>query len=125
MANQIFAVVYTDDKGNEYITGMDSEIFAQQGAGGAGTHAVGGRLYDRVADAAVPALPGSVKTRKAAMRHPTSGKLRYITVLDPTASLWAGTTTTLTIEDSDGVGATYNVDHKRSERIGRVRQRVA
>lgn len=103
MANDIQAVVYTDDDGNAFITGMDAEIFAQQGV--ALTPKVGGR--DAViGDALLPPMPRNLRPRR--VRLVSAGlRPRYVTCLTQAADLWTGVETALTIEDSDGVGAVY------------------
>lgn len=125
MANKIYAVIYTDDKGRDYVTGMDSEVFAQMTGGTPDAPKVGGRIYDASTDGNVPGLPRGLVTRKVAFRHPTTGLLRYVTALSSDAAIWLSGANTLAIEDSDGVATTYAKDHTRGERQPRKRHKVA
>lgn len=118
MANTIQAVVYTDDKGNDWVVGMDSEVFAQQNTAATGPK-VGGADYTGTPE--LRGLPSSVRPRRAALKNSATGKWRYVTLLEATAALATGADTTLSIEDSDGAAATYTVQRIDGERWGRLR----
>lgn len=118
MANVIEAVRYTDDKGRTYVTGMDSEIFAQQN-GGATAPKVGGAAA--ASGSGDPPLPSSVKPRRVGLKSAT-GKWRYVVCLTPTADLFTGVESTLSIEDSDGAAATYTRQKAFGEDFGRNRK---
>lgn len=125
MANQILAVVYTDDHGNSYVTGMDSEIFGQETAPGSGTPKVGGRLFNPATDEHLDAFPSNRRPRRVIFRYPGSRKLRYITALSSDGALWVNPGGTLTIEDSDGAPQVCAKVGIKAESFGRVRQKVA
>lgn len=117
MANVIEAVVYTDDHSRDYVTGVDSEIFAQ--AGVSTNPKIGGAAA--VAGSGNPPLPSSVKPRRVGLKS-AAGKWRYVVCLEPTADLFTGVETTLSIEDSDGAATTYTRQKAFGEDFGRNRK---
>lgn len=119
MANVIKAVQYTDDKGRVYVTGMDSEVFAQMDTP-ATSHKVGGDVA--LANDPNPPLPASVRPRRLRMGS-LAGKVRYVTILSPSSPLWLGDETQLTIEDSDGAATVYTAEQQVSEHFGRKRRK--
>lgn len=117
MANVIQAVVYTDDHGRDYITGLNSEIFSQ--AGVSTNPKVGGTAA--VAGSGNPPLPASVKPRHVGLKN-AAGKWRYVVCLENTSDLFLGVETTLDIEDSDGAPSTYTRQKAFGENFGRNRK---
>jgi hypothetical protein len=117
MANTIIAVRYTSDRaGQEFITGMNSEITTQLGTS---TDPKVGVLGD-VSDTGLPALPSSVKPRRVGLKN-AAGKWRYVVCLTPDSELYTGVETTLSIEDSDGAASTYTRQRAIGENFGRNR----
>jgi hypothetical protein len=116
MANTITPVVYTDDKGRDYVYGMDSEVFAQVGA--STNPKVGGAAATSAQNN--PPLPSSVKPRRVYMKNP-AGNGRYVVCLEPTADLFTGVETSITLEDSDGVQTVYTRRKAHAEDFGRSR----
>lgn len=117
MANSIVPVRYVSDKaGYEFITGLNSEILAQVGASTNPKVGVNGS----VTGTGLPAKPRSLRPRQVALKN-AAGKWRYVICLTPTADLYTGVETTLSIEDSDGSASTYTRQYPIGERFGRNR----
>lgn len=113
MANTIQAVVYTSDTTHDYVTGADSEVFAQVGA--STQPKIGGADYD--GSPALDPLPNG-RPRQVYMQSPGK-KSRYVVCLTPDSDLYTGVETTLTLEDSDGASATYTRKGVLSEKFRR------
>jgi len=105
MANTIQAVVYTSNAGHNYVTGLNSEVFAQQNAGGTAPK-VGGADY--TGTPRLDELPRNMRPRQVQVAD-AGGYTRYVVCLTQTAPLWTGAETTVDIEDSDGVSHTCTV----------------
>lgn len=118
MANDIVPWVYTSDFGDEYITGINAEVSAQQ-SGDPLEAIIGGRA-PAGADLSLPPLPSSVKPRRAYMKNP-AGNGRYVPVMDPTAPLAGAAPPTLSLEDSDAVATVYTRRKLVAETFGRSR----
>ena len=116
--NSIVPWVYTDDLGNQYITGINSEVAAQE-TGDPAEAIIGGNAPSG-AELSLPPLPSSVKPRRAYMKNP-AGRGRYITVMSPDAPLASATPPTLNVEDSDGVSTVYTRRRLVGEFLGRSR----
>lgn len=112
MANTIKAVVYTSNAGHDYVTGMDSEVFAQNNAGGTAPK-VGGSAYDGTPRLDV--LPRNLRPRTVQVDD-GAGYTRDVVCLTNTAPLWTGAETTITVEDSDGVAHVCTVIGDRGEK---------
>lgn len=98
MANTIQAVVYTSNAGHDYVTGLNSEVFAQQNAG-ATAPKVGGAAYTGAPR--LDELPRNMRPRQVQVADST-GYTRYVVCLTQNAPLWTGAETTINLEDSDG-----------------------
>ena len=65
-------------------------------------------------------MPGNMRPRSVKLVHPTNGTSRYIPCLSADCPLFnplhATPATQLTLEDSDGVAATYTKDGTLGER---------
>jgi hypothetical protein len=118
VANDIVPWVYTDDRGREYVTGINGEVAAQE-TGDPAEPIIGGRAPSG-ADLLLPPLPRSVKPRRAYLKNP-AGKGRTVTVMAPDAPLAGVTPPTLSIEDSDGAATTYSRRKLLTEDFGRSR----
>jgi hypothetical protein len=118
MANDIVPWVYASDFGDEYVTGINSEVAAQQ-SGDPLEAIIGGRA-PAGADLTLPPLPSSVKPRRAYMKNP-AGNGRYITVMSADAPLASAAPPTLNIEDSDGASTVYSRRKLVGENFGRSR----
>lgn len=113
MANTIQAVIYTSDTGKQYVTGMDSEVFAQVGA--STNPKVGGADY--TGTPALDSLPRG-RPRKVYLQSPGK-RPRYLVCLSPDSDLFTGVETTITLEDSDGSSATWTRKGLLNEKIRR------
>jgi len=115
MSRDIQAVVYTDDQGNEYITGIAADVFSQ--VGGDAAPKVGGR--DAVAaDASLPPMPRNLSPRTATLTAPGQSPRRVV-CLTKTASLFEATETTLTLpvfNDVDGALFTWHSSRGETKR---------
>jgi hypothetical protein len=118
MANTIAAWVYTDRLNRNYITGVNSEVAAQDDGGSPAVPLIGGRAATS-ADS-YPPLPSSVKPRRVHLKN-TAKKSRYLTVMSADAPLASSTPPTIDIEDSDGAASTYTVRKLLPEDFGRSR----
>jgi hypothetical protein len=108
MANEILARRYTADKGGAHFTlGVEKEVALQDDGGDPAALLIGGGL----ANVADYPFPQNMKPRRARCVGQTSGKVRYVPLLTPTAPL-ATAGTEIVIEDSDGAAETYE-----SERV--------
>ena len=117
MPNVIIPVRYVSDyAGQEFITGLNSEITTQVGA--SGDPKVG--VLGATTGTGLPALPSSVKPRRVALKS-AAGRWRYVVALRPDSELFTGVETTLSIEDSDGAATTYTRQYAIGERFGRNR----
>lgn len=118
MANDIVPWVYTSDFGDQYITGINSEVSAQE-TGDPLEPIIGGNAPSG-AELLLPPLPSSVKPRRAYMKNP-AGNGRYVTVMAPDAPLAGATPPTVSLEDSDGAATTYSRRKLIAEDFGRSR----
>ncbi len=118
MANDIVPWVYTSDFGDQYITGINGEVAAQQS--GEPLEAIIGGNAPSGAELDLPPLPSSVKPRRAYMKNP-AGKGRYVTIMSPTAPLASAAPPTLSLEDSDGAATVYKRRKVLGEDFGRSR----
>lgn len=98
MANTIQAVVYTSNAGHDYVTGLNSEVYAQQNATTSNPK-VGGALY--TGSPRLDELPRNMRPRQVQVAD-SGGYTRYVVCLTQDASLWTGADTQITMEDSDG-----------------------
>ena len=117
MANTIEAVVYTSNAGHNYVTGMNSEVFAQQNTG-ATAPLVGGAAY--TGSPRLDVLPRNLRPRQVQVASST-GYTRYVVCLTQDAPLWTGAETSVTLEDSDGASHVCTVigdlgEHQRRRR---------
>lgn len=119
MANEIIAVTYTSDRGVDFVTGMNREVFTQQNAA-ATAPLVGGSAA--AANSTDPPLPSSVIPRRALVAN-ASGKLRTVVLLTKTASLGVGADQAITLEDSDGVSSSYTYQKTLAENFGKQRRK--
>ena len=117
MANQIVGWQYTADNGRDYVTGLNSEVGAQNNGASPAVALVGNRQATS-ADP-WPPLPSSVRPRRAYLKNAT-GKGRTVTLMTPDAPL-ATIGATISLEDSDGVASTYTVRKIHAENFGRSR----
>jgi hypothetical protein len=117
MANDIQAVVYTDNFGHEYLTGMNAEVVSQLTGAGGSPAKVGGRVAAG-ADFTLPPLPRQMRPRQVQF---TSAGLRprYIVALSNDAAIWTEAAPTLNIEDSDGLSAAYTKHGTLGEAVRR------
>jgi hypothetical protein len=118
MANTIAAWVYTDRLGRNYITGVNSEVSAQDDGGSPAVALIGGRAATSADN--FPPLPSSVKPRRVHLKN-TAKKSRYLTVMSDDAPLASSAPPTIDIEDSDGTPSTYTVRKLLPEDFGRSR----
>jgi hypothetical protein len=118
MANIIGPWVYRGDDGRDYITGVDTEVSAQQHGGDPNGPKIGGRAA--TSNDAFPPLPSSVRPRRVYAKNP-AGKGRYVTVMSPDAWLYEATGRVITLEDSDGVGTVFTTRKFVPETFGRSR----
>jgi hypothetical protein len=118
VANDIVPWVYTDNKGRGYITGINSEVAAQE-TGDPLEPIIGGNAPSG-AELEYPPLPSSVKPRRAYMKNP-AGKGRTVTIMSKTAPLTDDDPPTLSLEDSDGAATVYTVRKLLPEDFGRSR----
>lgn len=114
MANVIGPWVYTDDYARTYITGVNTDISAQDNGGAPAVPLIGGRAA--TAADAFPPLPSSVKPRRVECRSATK-KVRYVILAEPTAPL-ATLGTVISIEDSDGAASDFTSRKVLPERLG-------
>lgn len=112
MANIIKAVVYTSNAGHDYVTGLDSEVYAQQNATTSNPK-VGGSLY--TGSPRLDVLPRNLRPRTVEVAD-TTGYTRSVVCLSQDASLWTGADTQITLEDSDGAAHVCTVIGDRGEK---------
>lgn len=117
MANRIIAVQYTSDAGNQFVVGMNEEVWDQETAT-PDEHKVGGSLA--LTSEALDPLPLQMRPRQVKAVNP-AGKVRYVTCLTSTAPLFA-VGQTITLEDSDGASSVYTVQAKIEQRFRRRQQ---
>jgi hypothetical protein len=120
MANTIVAVEYTSNAGNHYVTGVNDEVYSQDGAT-PGLSLLGG-------SAATPAegldpLPRQMKPRRVVATNP-AGKDREIICLTADAELYA-IGAEISLEDSDGAATTYTVTKLKAEEFRRRKKQPA
>jgi hypothetical protein len=104
------AVIYHDDTGTQWLTAMDSTVFAQHG-GDPDVRFVGGEDY-----AATPELPR--RDRAIIPRHvrvAAGTDVRTVVCLDATAPLFVGTQTTIDLPVLGAAPVTYTVFKKVRE----------
>lgn len=118
MANTIGAWVYTDRLGRNYITGINTEVSAQDDGGSPAVPLIGGRAATSADN--FPPLPSSVKPRRVRLKN-AAKKSRTVTVMTADAPLASSTPPTLSLEDSDGSATTYTVRKLIEEDFGRLR----
>lgn len=119
MANRIIAAQYTSDAGNEYVVGVNEEVFDQPNAGATGS-ILGGSTA--LPSEPLDPLPRQMKPRRVVAFNP-AGKRREIICLTPTAELYA-VGATVTLEDSDGASTVYTVSALKAEQSRRRRQQT-
>lgn len=112
MAIDIRAWVYTTDQGQDYQYGLAQYIGAQTGAGGAPL--VGG--HAQTAGENLDSLPSSVKPRTVTVVNAATGKTRQVVCFSTDAPLFAGTSTTINLQDGAGDSAAYGVYTSTGER---------
>ena len=120
MANRIVAVQYTSDAGNEFVTGLNEEVWDQETAT-PGEHLVGGSVA--LPSEPLDPLPRQMNPRRVVATNP-AGNTREVICLTPAAPLYA-VGSQITLEDSDGAATTYTVVQLRSESYRRRKQQPA
>jgi len=95
------SVIYTDDFGNNFATKIDAAVFAQNG--GDSAPKVGGADY--AAAPKLPPLPSNLKPRHVVVS--ASGNKRRVVCLTPTASLFTGDETTISLQVLGASAVTY------------------
>ena len=118
MANRIVAVEYTSDAGNNFVTGLNEEVFDQVDGGGA--RIVGGS--PALPNEPLDPLPLQMLPRRVKAVNP-AGKIRYIICLENTAPLFS-VGATITLEDSDGAATVYTVQRRKEEEFRRRSQQT-
>lgn len=117
--NQIIRAEYLADSGNSYTVGINSEVAAL--LDGAGPDTLIG--YTDSGTVGMDPLPRQMKPRRVTVVNP-AGVAREVICLSPTAPLWTGTATQITLEDSDGVATVYTVQRRHAE-YARKRRKTA
>lgn len=120
MPNRIVAVEYTSNAGNQYVTGINEEVWDQETAT-PGENKIGGSTA--LPNEALDPLPRQMKPRRVLAVN-AAGKKREIICLTAAAPLYA-VGATITLEDSDGAATVYTVTQLRNEEFRRRTQQAA
>lgn len=111
---------YETNNGRIFVRRADKSITGQEAT--EGTPNVGGASAAALAAGSYESMPANWRPR--AVQMGTAGRpSRVVVVYSPDAPLWGGTPPTLSLKDQDGVAATYTVERKIDERLGRVIKR--
>lgn len=113
MANNIEPYVYRSDSGHDYVMGLNSEV-ATQLTGVGGDSLVGAVPYDGTPE--LDGKPANMRPRQVLVVEPVTRYTRSIVCLTPTAPLWTGAASAITVEDSDGVAHNCVVYNRIGER---------
>lgn len=117
MANRIVAVQYTSGAGNQFVTGLNEEVWDQETAV-PGEHKVGGSVA--LPSEALDPLPHQMKPRRVVATNP-AGVDREVICLTSNAPLYA-IGQTINLEDSDGVQTVFTVTKLKAEEYRRRKQ---
>lgn len=117
--NRIVATQYTSNAGNQFVVGMNEEVFDQETAT-PGERKVGGS--PALTSEALDPLPRQLKPRRVKAVNP-AGLVRYVTCLTQTAPLYA-VGQTINLEDSDGAQTTFTVQALLAESYRRRQQQT-
>lgn len=108
---------YTTDNGRIFVRRADKTLTAQEAVGG--TPNVGGASAAALAAGSYESMPANWRPR--AVKMGTAGRpSRYVVVYELDAPLWSATPPTMSLKDADGVAATYTVERKIGEKLGRI-----
>jgi hypothetical protein len=112
MANRdMTSVVYTDDKGNDYLTKVDKSVFLQT-TGDPAVPVIGGR--DMVAaDGNLPNIPAGLRRRTAIVSY--LGNLRRVVCLTADAPLYTTPGTNVTLPVLGGAAVAYAREDTKAE----------
>jgi len=111
---------YTTNNGRIFVRRADKSLTAQEAA--AGVPNVGGASAAGLAAASYESMPANWRPRAVQMGA-TGRPSRTIVVYETDAPLWSATPPTMSLKDQDGVAATYTVERKVDEKLGRVIKR--
>ena len=107
-------VVYTDDQGNDYVTRVDSLLWAQDDGGSPAHKLIGGAAYN--GSPHLGALPRSFKKRHVTVIGNSSGARRTVVCLTPDAPLYSGAVATVNLGHLHASAAeTFTVESPEGE----------
>lgn len=119
MGNQIIRAKYVADNGDEFVTGVNSEVTTKTGT----TDPAESLIGYAAAEVGLNPLPRQMKPRRVVLFNP-AGKRRELICLTATAPLYLGTQLVIPLEDSDGAETNYTRDGIKPE-TARKRRKVA
>jgi hypothetical protein len=108
---------YETNNGRIYVRRADKFLTAQEGT--PGTPNVGGSSAAGLAAANYEPMPTNYRPRQVKMGA-AGQPSRYVVVYNVDAPLWGVTPPTMSLKDANGVAATYTVEKKIDERLGRI-----
>lgn len=108
---------YTTNNGRVFVRRADKFYTDQEAV--ADTPNVGGASAAALAAASYEAMPSNWRPRMVYMGSPGL-RSKPVVVYSPTAPLWSATPPTMSLKDANGVAATYTVERKCDERLGRI-----
>lgn len=108
--------LYVADDSHVYQVGVDGNVLGQESE--TGISKLGGDSTPTI-PAGTPALPSSVKPRRAYMKNP-AGKGRYVICLTPDGALFTDPATTISLEDSNNAATTFTRVKTFGEDFGKV-----
>lgn len=119
MPNRIVAAQYTSNAGNQFVVGLNEEVFDQETAV-PGERKVGGS--PALTSEALDPLPRQMRPRRVVAVNP-AGIVREVICLTQTAPLYA-VGQTINLEDSDGAQTVFTVQKLKAEEYRRRQQQT-
>jgi hypothetical protein len=108
---------YTTNNGRIFVRRADKFLTDQEAV--ADTPNVGGASAAALAAASYESMPANWRPRHVMMGSPGL-RSRSVVVYSPTAPLWGATPPTMSLRDAGGTAATYTVERKVDEKLGRI-----
>lgn len=108
---------YETNNGRIFVRRADKFLTGQEAS--AGTANVGGASAAALAAASYEAMPSNWTPRHVMMGSPGL-RSKAVVVYSPDAPLWSATPPSMNLRDAGGVSATYTVERKVDEKLGRI-----